>query len=40
MVPLAVVDPDVPAMLADCGPPVVVTFKVPLWDAASVAVAA
>src|SRR6266852_6226376 len=40
IVPLAVVGPDVPVMATDCGPPVTVTFKVPLCDVLPVAVPA
>jgi len=35
MVAVDVVEPDVPVMVAACGPPVSVTFKVPLFEAAS-----
>jgi hypothetical protein len=35
MVAVAVVEPDVPVMVAACGPPVSVTFNIPLFEAAS-----
>lgn len=40
MFPFAVVEPDVPVIATDCGPPVSVTFRFPLCEAESVDVAA